>query len=42
MGLDKKDFCQIVEGTSVSKLRGGETLFSQFQPATDFFFCRKR
>ncbi len=41
MGLEEKDFCQIVEGTSVSTLRGGETLFSQFQPATDFFFVVK-
>jgi CRP-like cAMP-binding protein len=41
MGLDEKYFSQIVEGTSVSKLQGGDVLFRQFQPATDFFFVVK-
>ncbi len=41
MGLDEKDFSQIIEGTSVTMLRAGDTLFSQFQPATDFFFVVK-
>ena len=41
MGLGEKDFCQIIEGTSVSNLRSGETLFRQFQPATEFFFVVK-
>ena len=41
MGLCEKDFCQIIEGTSISSLYSGETLFSQYQPATDFFFVVK-
>jgi len=34
-------FCRKIEGTSVCNLRSGETLFSQFQPATEFFFVVK-
>lgn len=41
MGLEERDFSQIIEGTRVSTLRGGEVLFSQFQPATDFFYVVK-
>ncbi|MCF6190618.1 MAG: cyclic nucleotide-binding domain-containing protein [Cocleimonas sp.] len=41
MGLEEEDFNQIIEGTSVSTLRSGETLFRQFQPATDFFLVVK-
>jgi len=41
MGLNEKEFEQIIKGTSVTTLRSGETLFSQFQPATDFFYVVK-
>jgi len=37
MDLCEQRFLQIVEGTICSKLKTGETLFRQFQPATDFF-----
>ena len=40
-GLDDYDFSQIIEGTSITTLRSGETLFRQSQPATDFFFVVK-
>ena len=35
--INQQDFATIVQGTSVSKLRSGETLFSQQQAATEFF-----
>ena len=37
MDLSEKDFLKVVAGTSSSKLKTGEALFRQFQPATDFF-----
>lgn len=40
-GLDDYDFSQIIEGTSITTLRSGETLFRQSQPANDFFFVVK-
>ena len=35
--IDQQDFDKIVQGSSVSKLRSGEILFSQQQAATEFF-----
>ena len=35
--LSEKDFAKVVEGTTSCQLKTGETLFRQFQPATDFF-----
>lgn len=37
MDIDEQDFITIVQGTSVCKLRTGEVLFTQQQPATEFF-----
>ena len=37
MDIGEQDFATILQGTSVYKLRAGEVLFSQKQPATDFF-----
>jgi len=35
--IDEQDFVKIVNGSSISKLHRGETLFSQQQAATEFF-----
>jgi len=37
MDIDQQDFDTIVQGTSARKLFTGETLFSQQQPASEFF-----
>ncbi len=37
MDIDQQDFETIVQGTSARKLFTGETLFSQQQPASEFF-----
>ncbi len=37
MDIDQQDFATIVQGTTVYKLHAGETLFTQKQPATEFF-----
>ena len=37
MDINKEDFATILQGTSVCELRAGEILFSQKQPATEFF-----
>ena len=39
--LNDHDFAEIIKGTSDCQIKGGESLFSQFQPATDFFFVVK-
>jgi CRP-like cAMP-binding protein len=41
MGLDEKDFNHIISETTVSTLSNGATLFSQHQPATEFFYVVK-
>ncbi len=37
MDLNENDFIKIVEKTTCCQLKPGETLFRQYQPATDFF-----
>ena len=36
--LDEKDFLQVANNTSVCKLRAGEALFRQHDPAIEFFY----
>lgn len=38
MDLDKKDFLTIVNNTVVCKLKAGEALFRQYDPAIEFFY----
>jgi CRP-like cAMP-binding protein len=38
MDLKESDFIQIVKGTTECVLKGGDVLFSQYQPASDFFY----
>ena len=38
MNLDEKDFSQVINNTLVCKLKAGEALFRQHDPATEFFY----
>jgi len=41
MDLDKESFSKIVENTTVSKLKCGDVLFRQHDPAVEFFYLVK-